>query len=408
MLIFSIYSGLEVIFITGKYTVYEGDDNQVYLNRFIALYQNQPVITLSSCLIIKFLSLFYIVYFWIKHFQLIKITWSEASIAYTSLNIIFLILTLILVLLLEYLPQNLNGIYVNNIIPFFSRTIYIGLKIFQLPSKILISTFSVFKIPLLNLKLEYAGFDIEKLLQKHQLNSNENDKSDVDTELFENVLVLKKLRVRECMVPRNEITAVEIDDEVEILKEKIIETNHSRVLVYKESIDNIIGYVHHFDLHKHPEKIEEILIPIKVIPETMSVQTLMNDLISENKNIAWVVNEYGGTAGVVTLEDILEEIFGEIDDEFDNDGYIENQLSENEFILSGRLEIDRVNEDYDLDIPEGDYETLSGMIVSYIGSIPKESEQVKIGKYNIKILSVSETKIETIKLTKEDIEKIEE
>ena len=145
-----------------------------------------------------------------------------------------------------------------------------------------------------------------------------------------------------------------------------------------------------------------MIIPIKVVPETMSLQILMNVLISENKSIAWVVNEYGGTAGVITLEDILEEIFGEIEDEYDNDVYIEKQLSKNEFILSGRIEIDRVNEEYELQIPESEYETLSGMLVNHIGRIPRVNEIIIIENYHFKVLSVTETKIETIKLTVED------
>ena len=137
---------------------------------------------------------------------------------------------------------------------------------------------------------------------------------------------------------------------------------------------------------------------IKVVPETMHIQKLLNEFIKENKSIAWVVNEYGGTAGVITLEDILEEIFGEIDDEYDKDELVGNQLSKNEFILSGRLEIDRINEEYDLDLPEGDYDTLSGFIIDHHETIPEQNEVIEIGKYSFKIMDVSETKIETVKL----------
>ena len=163
-------------------------------------------------------------------------------------------------------------------------------------------------------------------------------------------------------------------------------------------IDKIVGYIHHFDLHKKPDTIASVLIPIKVVPETMHIQKLLNEFIKENKSIAWVVNEYGGTAGVITLEDILEEIFGEIDDEYDKDELVGNQLSKNEFILSGRLEIDRINEEYNLELPEGDYDTLSGFILDHHESIPEKNEIIEIGKYSFKILDVSETKIETVKL----------
>ncbi len=241
------------------------------------------------------------------------------------------------------------------------------------------------------------------MILEHQATHAHTENLQVDTELFENILYLKNLKVRECMVPRNEITAIEVNESIPQLIETIIDSYHSRVLVYEENIDNIIGYVHHFDLHKHPKNISEILIPIKVVPETMPLQILMNVLISESRSIVWVVNEYGGTAGVVTLEDILEEIFGEIDDEYDNDVYIEKQLSKNEFILSGRIEIDRVNEEYELEIPESEYETLSGMLVNQIGRIPRVNEIIIIENYHFKVLSVTETKIETVKLTVEEI-----
>ena len=204
--------------------------------------------------------------------------------------------------------------------------------------------------------------------------------------------------MRDCMVPRREITSIDVNESLDDLKKLIIETNHSRVLVFDNVIDKIIGYIHHFDLHKKPSSIKSILIPIKIVPETLHIQQLLNEFIKENKSIAWVVNEYGGTAGVITLEDILEEIFGEIDDEYDKDDLVVNQISKNEFILSGRLEIDRLNEEYHLDFPEGDYDTISGFIIDYHESIPEKNEIIEIGKYHFKILDVSETKIETVKL----------
>lgn len=166
-----------------------------------------------------------------------------------------------------------------------------------------------------------------------------------------------------------------------------------------DHIDNIKGYAHHFDLLQSPTTLASIVIPIMVVPEIMTLQLLLNKLIKENKSIAWVVDEYGGTAGIITLEDILEEIFGEINDEYDDDDLIENQLSQNEFILSGRLEVDQLNEHYKLNIPEGEYETLSGFIISESANIPQNGEIIEIGNFIFKVLDVSDTKIETVKLT---------
>jgi CBS domain containing-hemolysin-like protein len=309
-------------------------------------------------------------------------------------------------LLAEYLPKSSSRFYADEVVPMFSLLVLTIITLFYYPSLIIktisLSILKFFKIPTSDVKIEYTALDIERLILEHQATNSDTEELQVDTELFENILYLKNLKVRECMVPRNEITAIEVNETIPKLKEIIIDSYHSRILVYKDNIDNIIGYVHHFDLHKNPNHISEMIIPIKVVPETMSLQILMNVLISENKSIAWVVNEYGGTAGVITLEDILEEIFGEIEDEYDNDVYIEKQLSKNEFILSGRIEIDRVNEEYELQIPESEYETLSGMLVNHIGRIPRVNEIIIIENYHFKVLSVTETKIETIKLTVED------
>jgi CBS domain containing-hemolysin-like protein len=201
------------------------------------------------------------------------------------------------------------------------------------------------------------------------------------------------------MVPRREIVAVDINDSIDDLKQAIIDSYHSRIIVYQDTIDQVLGYVHHFDLHKNPESIRQILMPIRVVPESMPLQKLLNIMIRENKSIAWVVDEYGGTAGIITLEDVIEEIFGEIADEYDEDEYVEKQLSDNEFILSGRLEIDHLNETYQLNIPEGEYETLSGFIISQTGKIPARQEEIVAGPYHFKIMDVSDTKVETVKLT---------
>ncbi len=309
--------------------------------------------------------------------------------------------TTIILVLGEFIPKILFKVFADTILPAMAipfRMIHWMLT----PGVLLINGLSALFFKMAGVKvsehdIEFSSVDLEKFIKDHNRSDNEEEE-EVDTELFENALFLKKLRVRDCMVPRREITAIDINDSVKNLKELIIQSYHSRILIYKESIDKIIGYVHHFDLHKKPANIRAILIPIKVVPETMHIQKLLNDFIKTNKSIAWVVNEYGGTAGVITLEDILEEIFGEIDDEYDKNELIGNQLSKNEFILSGRLEIDRINEEYDLKLPEGDYDTLSGFIIAHHETIPSQNEVIEIGNYSFKILDVSDTKIETVKL----------
>jgi len=313
-----------------------------------------------------------------------------------------LLSTFILIIFGEYIPKILFKVFADVLLPVLALPFYIIFWLLRL-GVILIDGLATIILKLFNIKeaeheITFTTIDLEKFIKEHTQTGN-SETQEVDTELFENALYLKNLKVRECMVPRREISAVEISEPISKLKEIIIESYHSRILVYKDNIDNIVGYVHHFDLHKRLDKIEDFLLPINVIPESMPLQKLLNIFIRDNKSIAWVVDEYGGTAGVITLEDILEEIFGEIDDEYDADEYVENQLSDNEYILSGRLEIDHLNEEYELNIPEGEYETLSGFIISHTGSIPENNDEIIINQYTFKIMDVSDTKVETVKLT---------
>jgi putative hemolysin len=315
--------------------------------------------------------------------------------------------TTIVLLFGEYVPKVLFKVFADTILPIMALPFRI-IHYILTPGVILINAisqvlFKAFGVKVSDHDFQFSTLDLEKFIKDHSP-KEENDEMEVDTELFENALYLKNLRVRDCMVPRREITAIDINEGIDDLKKIIIETYHSRILVYDDNIDKIVGYVHHFDLHKIPNSIASVLMPIKVVPETMQIQKLLNEFIKTNKSIAWVVNEYGGTAGIITLEDIIEEIFGEIDDEYDKDELVDNQLSRNEFILSGRLEIDRINEEYNLKIPDGDYDTLSGFIIAHHETIPETNEIIEIDQYTFKILNVSETKIETVKLViNEDI-----
>lgn len=243
----------------------------------------------------------------------------------------------------------------------------------------------------------YSRVDLEEFVHQFVKN-NEKEDEEIDTEIFEKAMSLTDLRIKECMIPRTEVVAIDISSSIEDLKELILESKHSKILVYEDNVDTIKGYVHHFDLLKKPETIDEILFPIKVVPESMGARDLLNLFIKDQRSIAWVVDEFGGTAGIVTLEDILEEIFGEIHDEHDSEDLIERQISDNEYIFSGRLEIDHLNDKYELNIPEGEYETLGGFIVAFHESIPQQSEVIVIGNFEFKMIAVSDTRIETVKM----------
>ncbi len=256
----------------------------------------------------------------------------------------------------------------------------------------------LFNIKLNNKKEAFSKIDLEHFINQTKYH-DEEDTSEINKELFENALSLSETRVRECLIPRKEIEGVDITTNIEELKNKFISTQLSKLIVYEQNIDNIAGYVHQLDLFKNPAAINEVLLPIFAIPESMSATDLMSKFSKERKSIAWVIDEFGGTAGIVTMEDLLEEIFGEIKDEYDTEEFVEKQLANNEFIFSGRLELDYITEKYKLVFPDSDEtETLSGFIIQNRDEIPKQRETFITGNYQFDILNVSDTRIETVKL----------
>ncbi|NTS40182.1 HlyC/CorC family transporter [Flavisolibacter sp. BT320] len=237
---------------------------------------------------------------------------------------------------------------------------------------------------------------LETLFQQNE--GPDNDSDEMDTELFENALELPRVKIRQCLVPRKEVVGVDVACTVEEARQKFIETKLSKLVVYDKTIDNIVGYIHQLDLFKHPASLQAILLPIPAVPESMSATDLIGKFTKERKSIAWVVDEFGGTAGIVTMEDVLEEIFGEIHDEYDSEEFVEKRLSENEYIFSGRLELDYISEKYDLDFPENESETLSGFIISHHETIPQQKERIIIDDFEFDILSVTNTRIEMVKM----------
>jgi CBS domain containing-hemolysin-like protein len=257
---------------------------------------------------------------------------------------------------------------------------------------------------IVGLKMKLGGNNFTKLELEHFLQQNDTRSSaskELDNDLFEAALTLPYVKIRQCLVPRKEIEAISIHESIDTLKKRFISTNLSKLVVYEKNIDNIKGYVHQLTLFKETTTIANIMLIIPAVPESMPATDLMNLLIKERKSMAWVVDEFGGTSGIVTMEDILEEIFGEIKDEYDIEEFIEKTVREDEeYIFSGRLEIEYLKEKYKLDLELNSSETLSGFIIHHYESIPKEKEKIIIGRYEFEILSVTDTRIELIRLTK--------
>ncbi|MCB0371508.1 MAG: HlyC/CorC family transporter [Muricauda sp.] len=310
--------------------------------------------------------------------------------------------TLIILFTAEFLPKVLFQIYSNTLLKVFAVPAYFFYLLFSFISwfVIKVSDFILkifFKTKGDEVQLSFTKLELGDYITEQMETVEEEDEVDSEIQIFQNALQFSTVKAREVMVPRTEITAVEINDTPKNLTKLFTETGYSKILVFKESIDEIIGYVHSYELFKKPKTIKSILLPVEFVPETMLIQDILNVLTKKRKSVAVVLDEYGGTAGILTVEDIIEELFGEIEDEHDTTDLHEEQLGDNEFKFSARLEVDYINENYKLELPEGEeYETLGGLIVNRTGQIPEQDTEVTIDDFTFKILEVSNTKIDLV------------
>jgi CBS domain containing-hemolysin-like protein len=310
--------------------------------------------------------------------------------------------TIIILIFAEFLPKAIFRNKAETLLVFFSIPMKLLYFIFSPIARVFVSISEFILKYLFNVRIKeskqvFNRIDLEHFV-KQSVHGHTSDNAEVNQELFENALYLVNVKVRKCMVPRNEIEAVEIDDAVLDVRKKFIDTKLSKIIVYENNIDNIVGYIHHLDMNRKPKVVRDILHTITAVPEAMSAVDLMNRFTRERKSIAWVIDEFGGTAGIVTMEDVLEEIFGDINDEYDEERFVEKQIAESEYIFSGRLELDYLNEKYGFDFTTEDSETLSGYIITQHETIPKIKERIIIDRYEFDILLVTNTRIETVKV----------
>jgi CBS domain containing-hemolysin-like protein len=254
----------------------------------------------------------------------------------------------------------------------------------------------IFNQPIDQQKKPFSRVDVEHYFQ--QTLEAEDDKQELNQELFENALSLPGVKVRSCLIPRPEIVAVEAGTPIEVVHQKMVETKLSKIVVYEGNVDNITGYVHQLDMFKNAPDLRAILLPIPAVPESMGLTDLMGKFSREHKSIAWVVDEFGGTAGIVTMEDLLEEIFGEIRDEYDTEEFVEQQLSETEYMFSGRLKLDVLNEKYNFQLPTDVSDTLSGFVILQNEAMPKQGDTIIAGNYQFNIINMSDKRIELLKM----------
>jgi CBS domain containing-hemolysin-like protein len=406
-LIFSaFFSGMEIAFISSNKLQIELQNKQGDLTgRLLSIFVQRPGQFIGTTLMGNTISLvlygIFMAYLMEEPLKtLLPSTLNNEGFILFSQTIVS---TLIVLITAEFLPKSLFMLNPNSMMNFFALPFWlIYVLIYPVVwTTVWLSRFFITKI----LRLEYSEdkpvftvTDLNSFIQNHITKAKEEGHVDIDTKIFDNAVEFKTVRLRECMVPRTDVVSVEVEDSMEELKAVFEESGHSKVIVYRETIDDVIGYCHQLELFKKPKTIAEILTPIIIAPESALANELLIQFIQERKSLALVVDEFGGTSGIVSMEDIIEEIFGEIEDEYDSDDLMEQKISDQEFVLSARHEIDYLNDKYDWELPIGDFETLSGLILSLTENLPKKGESVTIGPYTFTIMTKQDHRIETVRL----------
>lgn len=405
LLLIGFFSGIETVFVSAnKLSVELRKKQGNYSGKMWAYFLQKPTRFIVTMLLT--INILCVVYglLWTGILSSVWQYWAIEN-QYIILAAETLILTFFLILFQTIFKAILhakgNSITASDFITFIVKSFY---SLFSVVAYYFVSVSEWILRYLFNVKIQHKIAAFNKMDIDHfvnQLNMNDSDENmEMNNEIFENVLSLSDTKVRECLIPRKEVIAATITTGLEELKNRFIETKLSKLIIYEENIDNIKGYIHQLDLFKNPESLSAILLPIPVVPESMNASDLINKFTKERKSIAWVIDEFGGTAGIVTMEDLLEEIFGEIYDEYDvRENLVDKQITPDEFLFSGRLELDELKEKYKLSFRKNEEtETLSGYIINVHESIPREKDRIIIDDYQFDILKVDNTRIETVKM----------
>ncbi len=402
LIFIAFFAGYEIAFVSANRLSIElkkkqGKRSGIILSNFM----EHPVQFIGTCLV--GLNVFLVVY-GLLFDELLRLTvWNPLKLQNEYIKLLFdtLISSFVVLVIGEFIPKAIFRAKNDTLVNAFAGLANFFHGFFMPISSFFVGLAQWILKYLFNVKVgdknnAFTKVDLEHFFQ--QTKEQDDDNPELNTELFENALSLPTIKIRQCLVPRTEVEAVEITATVEEARQHFISTQLSKLLIYDDNIDNVLGYIHQLDLFKKPASIKEILLPIPAVPESMSATDLINKFTKERKSIAWVVDEFGGTAGIITMEDVLEEIFGEIKDEYDTEDFVEKQLAEDEFIFSGRLELDYLNEQFGLEFPTGTSETLSGYIINKFETIPKQKQSIIINDYQFDILNVSDTRIEMVKM----------
>jgi CBS domain containing-hemolysin-like protein len=406
MVFSAFFSGVEMAFVSSNKLYFELKAKQNILSaKIIAHFNQSPSQFIGTMLIGNTLSLVAYGIFmeeFLHHLILANLPWITNEII--ARLIASIVATIIILTTSEFTPKSIFLINPDAILEFLAIPIWI-INTLMFPLVWLtvgLSKWFITRVLRLSYSEEKPAFgltDLNHYLQNLNRKVSTEEENEVDTKIFHNALEFKQVKVRDCMIPRTEITAIEIEEGIEGLKKVFIESGHSKVLVYKETLEEVVGYCHSLALFKKPKDIQSILTSIPIVPEAMPANDLMLKFSKERKSLAIVVDEFGSTSGLVSMEDVMEQIFGEIQDEFDDtEDWIEKRLDDHTFILSGRHEIDYLNEKYNWNLPEGDYETLGGMLIHLYEDIPAVNEVITLSAFQFQIMTVTDARIDTVKV----------
>lgn len=410
-LIFSaFFSGMEIAFVSSNklHIEVQGQKGSI-TGKILTGFQNKPSQYIGTTLIGNTLALVIYGVFITRLLEPLILTNLPEFIRNEGSALVLqtIVATMIVLVTAEFTPKSIFLVNPNRMLSIFALPMAFIYYLLFIPVYLVVglSKFTIVKL----LGIEYSDdrpvfglTDLNDFIKRTMSHEKSNDSKSirVDTEIFQKALEFKTIKVRECMIPRTEITAFDLDDtNLEGLNKLFVESGHSKILVFKESIDEVIGYVHSSELFKKPRDIESIITPILMVPETLLANELMIQFMAEYKSLALVIDEFGGTSGLVSIEDIMEEIFGEIQDEHDDENLVEQQLDKYNFVLSARHEIDYLNDKYHWNLPTGEYETIGGFILSITGDLPKKDDIIKLSNYSITILSMEDIRIDTLKFS---------
>jgi CBS domain containing-hemolysin-like protein len=404
MALSAFFSGMEIAFVSVNKLRFEVDRDDSISSKILSYFFKNPNEFISAMLVGNNIAL---VVYGIIMAKLIGDAWLADVITNSFLLVLIqtIISTLVILVTGEFLPKTFFKINPNLMLRIFAVPLLLFYVVLYPISKFA-SCLSYLFLRLFGLKISadasvkaFSKVDLDYFVQSSIDNAESTEELDTEVKIFQNALDFSTIKIRDCIVPRTEIVSVDITATLEELKVKFVESGISKVIVYKGNVDNIVGYIHSSEMFRNPADWRESIKELPIVPETMSANKLMKLFMQQKKSIAVVVDEFGGTAGIVALEDLVEEIFGDIEDEHDNTSYICKKIGEDEYIMSARLEIEKVNETFDLELPESDeYITVGGLILNHYQSFPKLHEVIEINNYQFKIIKTSATKIELVRL----------